>query len=399
MDATTSQDPQSRKENAPVCKQIGSGAYGAVWSVIDPRTNRKMALKTMPHVFLNLLTCKRAYREVRMLDSFCNDNVLALSDILHPRNPQMFQDIWVLTEMMETDLHKIISSRQALSLEHTKLFLYQTLRGLKYLHSANILHRDIKPSNLLVNGNCLLKICDFGLARVWNSATHQNMSHEVVTMYYRAPELLMGARSYTGAVDIWSVGCIFGELAFRKIFFQADTPYQQLHKIIEFLGSPGADALKYANEATRNYLTRQAPKPSQIEGFRVHAEPIITDVGLDLLLRLLMFNPDHRLSVEQALHHPFLIDGRTNFHTNLCSCCTTADGVRYFTAPNNLDPVHKEPFDPSWETEMDRYSMFDFRNQLYQFIITRPHIGSAALPDDFQWQNMAVHQPSQMHIQ
>lgn len=95
---------------------------------------------------------------------------------------------------MQSDLHKIIVSPQALTPDHIKVFVYQILRGLKYLHSANVLHRDIKPGNLLVNSNCILKICDFGLARVWDAGDRQNMTHEVVTQYYRAPELLMGAR-------------------------------------------------------------------------------------------------------------------------------------------------------------------------------------------------------------
>ena len=129
---------------------------------------------------------------------------------------------------MQSDLHKIIVSPQPLTIDHVKVFVYQILRGLRYLHSANILHRDIKPGNLLVNSNCILKICDFGLARIWDSRERQNMTHEVVTQYYRAPELLMGARRYTGAVDIWSVGCIFAELLARKILFQATGPIEQV---------------------------------------------------------------------------------------------------------------------------------------------------------------------------
>lgn len=103
---------------------------------------------------------------------------------------------YVLTELMQSDLHKIIVSPQPLSADHVKVFVYQILRGLKYLHSANVLHRDIKPGNLLVNSNCILKICDFGLARIWDRNDQQNMTHEVVTQYYRAPELLMGAKRY-----------------------------------------------------------------------------------------------------------------------------------------------------------------------------------------------------------
>lgn len=135
---------------------------------------------------------------------------------------------YVITELLQSDLHKIIVSPQHLSADHIKVFLYQILRGLKYLHSARILHRDIKPGNLLVNSNCVLKICDFGLARVEEPDQSKHMTQEVVTQYYRAPEILMGARHYSAAVDVWSVGCIFGELLGRRILFQAQSPVQQV---------------------------------------------------------------------------------------------------------------------------------------------------------------------------
>lgn len=142
---------------------------------------------------------------------------------------------YVLTELMQSDLHKIIVSPQPLTVDHVKVFVYQILRGLsldfcilrlpteiwfkfraisglKYLHSANILHRDIKPGNLLVNSNCILKICDFGLARIWDSRERQNMTHEVVTQYYRAPELLMGARRYRCLIYTDQYLCVLSDI-------------------------------------------------------------------------------------------------------------------------------------------------------------------------------------------
>lgn len=146
-----------------------------------------------------------------------------------------FYQRYVITELLQSDLHKIIVSPQHLSADHIKVFLYQILRGLKYLHSARILHRDIKPGNLLVNSNCVLKICDFGLARVEEPDQSKHMTQEVVTQYYRAPEILMGARHYSAAVDVWSVGCIFGELLGRRILFQAQSPVQQVSVWLSFL--------------------------------------------------------------------------------------------------------------------------------------------------------------------
>uniref|UniRef100_A0A8C0W591 Mitogen-activated protein kinase n=1 Tax=Castor canadensis TaxID=51338 RepID=A0A8C0W591_CASCN len=211
--------------SAPPDRPIGYGAFGVVWSVTDPRDGKRVALKKMPNVFQNLVSCKRVFRELKMLCFFKHDNVLSALDILQPPHIDYFEEIYVVTELMQSDLHKIIVSPQPLSSDHVKVFLYQILRGLKYLHSAGILHRDIKPGNLLVNSNCVLKICDFGLARVEELDESRHMTQEVVTQYYRAPEILMGSRHYSNAIDIWSVGCIFAELLGRRILFQAQNPH------------------------------------------------------------------------------------------------------------------------------------------------------------------------------
>lgn len=173
---------------------------------------------SLPHYTARLAT--RAAQHFKLNE--CN--------FLNSRNRHSFplHHRYVITELLQSDLHKIIVSPQHLSQDHIKVFLYQILRGLKYLHSARILHRDIKPGNLLVNSNCVLKICDFGLARVEEPDQSKHMTQEVVTQYYRAPEILMGARHYSAAVDVWSVGCIFGELLGRRILFQAQSPVQQV---------------------------------------------------------------------------------------------------------------------------------------------------------------------------
>ncbi|KAK5983226.1 Mitogen-activated protein kinase, partial [Trichostrongylus colubriformis] len=327
-------------------RPIGYGAFGVVWSVTDPRSGKRVALKKMPNVFQNLASCKRVFREIRMLSSFKHDNVSSFrilravaaavaltadevisvpdcstANVMYPKRTTVFR--YVLTELMQSDLHKIIVSPQPLTVDHVKVFVYQILRGLKYLHSANILHRDIKPGNLLVNSNCILKICDFGLARIWDSRERQNMTHEVVTQYYRAPELLMGARRYTGAVDIWSVGCIFAELLARRILFQAQGPIDQLDLIIDLLGTPTPEEMRYACEGARNHVLR-AP-------FR-----------------------DKRATVEQALKHSYLDEGRMRFHSCMCSCCYTNNpgNTRIFSM--DPDPSHEMPFDPKWEKELAR---------------------------------------------
>ncbi|CAI4230581.1 unnamed protein product [Auanema sp. JU1783] len=356
-------------QDAQPDRPIGYGAFGVVWSVTDPRSGKRVALKKMPNVFQNLASCKRVFREIKMLASFKHDNVLCLLDILQPTSPHFFQELYVLTELMQSDLHKIIVSPQPLTVDHVKVFVYQILRGLKYLHSANILHRDIKPGNLLVNSNCILKICDFGLARVWDCKEKQNMTHEVVTQYYRAPELLMGARKYTGAVDIWSVGCIFAELLGRRILFQAQGPIEQLNMIIDLLGTPSPDEMKYACDGAKNHVARGPYRVPALHKF-YQLSSSTTQEAIELLSMMLQFDPDKRATVEMCLSHQYLADGRMRFHSCMCSCCyTKANNTRVFTI--DYDPSHEQPFDPKWERELARLSMFELRESMYKFVTER----------------------------
>jgi serine/threonine protein kinase len=138
-------------------KPIGQGAYGVVCSALDNDTGEKVAIKKINKAFEHLTDTKRTLREVKILRHFHHENVIRIRDILRPLSLSAFDDIYIVTELMDTDLHQIISSPQPLTDDHTQYFLYQILRALKYIHSAHVLHRDLKPSNLLLNGNCDLK--------------------------------------------------------------------------------------------------------------------------------------------------------------------------------------------------------------------------------------------------
>ncbi|MBA0840631.1 hypothetical protein Goarm_003202 [Gossypium armourianum] len=185
-----------------------------------------------------------------------------------------FKDVYLVYELMDTDLHQIIKSPQPLSNDHCKYFIFQLLRGLKYLHSANILHRDLKPGNLLVNANCDLKICDFGLART-SRGNEQFMTEYVVTRWYRAPELLLCCDNYGTSIDVWSVGCIFAEILGRKPIFPGTECLNQLKLIINVLGSQ--------QEADIQFIDN--PKAR----------------------RMLVFDPSKRITVTEALLHPYLL--------------------------------------------------------------------------------------------
>lgn len=209
-------------------KKVGSGAYGTVASFLDKSTNEKVAVKKITDAFHDLVDGKRILREVKLLRRFKHDNIISILDMYPPDHPD-FDDIYIVTDLMETDLHKVIYSKQVLNDEHHQYFSYQILRGLLYLHSANVVHRDLKPSNILVNKNCDLKICDFGLARGFgNNEDDPTLTDYVVTRWYRAPEVVLLASEYTKSIDVWSVGCIHCELIGRKPIFTGKDHFDQI---------------------------------------------------------------------------------------------------------------------------------------------------------------------------
>mgnify|MGYP005846099757 CR=1 FL=1 len=216
---------------------IGSGAYGVVISAKDNKTDTDVAVKMVPKAFHDEIDAKRILREIKLLKHFRHENIVSIMDMMPPsvQYVEDFHDVYMVTDLMETDLHRIIYSKQKLSMDHVQYFVYQVLRGLKYIHSCNVLHRDLKPSNLLVNSNCDLKICDFGLARgVYDNGGLEGpngsllLTEYVVTRWYRAPEIMLACHEYSKPIDVWSVGCIFAELIMRKPYFPGDDYIDQV---------------------------------------------------------------------------------------------------------------------------------------------------------------------------
>ncbi len=231
-------------ERYEVKKGVGQGAYGLICAAKDTKTGDQVAIKKITNAFEDAVDCKRILREIRLLQHFSHENVLNLRDIMMPPpgKAEDWKDIYLVTELLDTDLHYIIHSKQALSDDHIQYFVYQILRGLKAVHSAKVLHRDLKPGNLLVNKNCDLKICDFGLARGVDSGS-QALTEYVVTRWYRAPELLVQNENYGPAVDVWSVGCILADLLGLKPLFPGLDALQQLQVMVATLGAQTEDDL------------------------------------------------------------------------------------------------------------------------------------------------------------
>ncbi|KAM3654632.1 mitogen-activated protein kinase 7-like [Ammospiza maritima maritima] len=291
-----------------VIETIGTGAYGVVSSARRRDTGQQVAIKKIPNAFDVVTNAKRTLRELKILKHFKHDNIIGIKDILRPSGPYgEFRNVYVVLDLMESDLHQIIHSAQPLTLEHVRYFLYQLLRGLKYIHSANVLHRDLKPSNLLVNENCELKIGDFGMARgLGADARHAKpfLTEYVATRWYRAPELLLSLHRYTRAIDMWSVGCIFAEMLGRRQLFPGRNYVHQLQLIMAVLGTPPPGVMAAIGaERVRAYVQSLPPRPPvPWESLFGDAEP----AALVLLGRMLRFDPRERVGVAEALRHPFL---------------------------------------------------------------------------------------------
>ncbi|KAK7380082.1 hypothetical protein VNO78_32467 [Psophocarpus tetragonolobus] len=285
---------------------IGKGSYGVVCSALDTHTGEKVAIKKINDVFEHVSDATRILREIKLLRLLHHPDIVEIKHIMLPPSRREFRDVYVVFELMESDLHQVIKANDDLTPEHYQFFLYQLLRGLKFIHTANVFHRDLKPKNILANADCKLKICDFGLARVsFNEAPSAIFwTDYVATRWYRAPELCGSFFSkYTPAIDIWSIGCIFAEMLSGKPLFPGKNVVHQLDLITDLLGTPPAETVaKIRNEKARRYLASMRKKqPIPFSKKFPNADPL----GLQLLERLLAFDPKDRPAAEEALSDPY----------------------------------------------------------------------------------------------
>lgn len=289
-------------------ENIGIGAYGVVCSAVHKKTNDRVAIKKIHKAFEFEKIATRTYREIKILKHFKHDNIISIRDILKPKGSvNEFNDIYIVLDLMESDLHRIIYSKQELSEEHVRYFLYQLLRGLKYIHSAKVIHRDLKPSNLLVNEDCQLRIGDFGMARGFSSNPDEPnhfMTQYVATRWYRAPEIMLSMVEYSSAVDMWSVGCIFAEMLGRKHLFPGKDYIQQIKYIIGVLGSPSKAVMDLCNSDIIKSFVNQLGNKEGIAWTTLY--PKASRKAINLLSRMLVLHPGERITVEEALKHHYL---------------------------------------------------------------------------------------------
>lgn len=199
---------------------------------------------------------------------------------------------------MDTDLHAVIRAN-ILEDIHKQYIMYQCFKCLKYMHSANILHRDLKPSNLLLNSECHVKVADFGLARSLDTKdpdTIPLLTDYVATRWYRAPEILLGSNKYTKGVDMWSMGCILAELLLGKPVFPGTSTLNQLDRVMELIGRPTQDDIEAIDCPLASTMLESLP-PTKHRKLR-DLFPTASDDALDLLRKLMQFNPHKRLTAE-----------------------------------------------------------------------------------------------------
>mmetsp|Transcript_40830 Transcript_40830/g.66201 ORF Transcript_40830/g.66201 Transcript_40830/m.66201 type:complete len:499 (+) Transcript_40830:82-1578(+) len=291
--------------------RIDEGTYGVVYRARDKETGEIVALKKVKMEKEKEGFPVTSLREINILLSIQHPNVVRVNEIVVGHN---LDSIYMVMEFMEHDLKALMEyMRQPFSQSEVKCLLKQLLEGTACLHDNWVLHRDLKSSNLLMNNKGVLKICDFGLARQYGSPIRP-YTHMVVTLWYRAPELLLGAKTYSTAIDIWSVGCIFAEMLTKEPLLPGKSELEQLDKIFKLLGTPnekiwpsfkdlpGAQKAKFANIP---YSTLRGKFPSA--SFSAN-KPYLTEAGFDLLNRMLTYDPKKRITASEALNHAYFTE-------------------------------------------------------------------------------------------
>ncbi|KAI0145405.1 cyclin-dependent protein kinase [Xylariaceae sp. FL1272] len=277
-------------------EKLGEGTYATVFKGRNRQTGELVALKEI-QLDSEEGTPSTAIREISLLKELKHENIVGLHDVVHTENKLM-----LVFEYMDGDLKKYMDThgdRGALDPITINRFMYQLIKGIEYCHSERVLHRDLKPQNLLISSqNNTLKLGDFGLARAFGIPVN-TFSNEVVTLWYRAPDVLLGSRTYSTSIDIWSAGCIMAEMYTGRPLFPGTTNEDQIIRIFRIMGTP-------TERTWPNISQLPEYKPSMqhyaTQDLRVIL-PQIDPLGIDLLSRMLVLRPEHRISAKEALNH------------------------------------------------------------------------------------------------
>lgn len=297
-------------------EKIGEGTYGVVYKARNRMSGELVALKKIRLEAEDEGIPSTAIREISILKELQHPNIVRLHDVIHTE-----KKLTLVFEYLEMDLKKFLDTNAACSRDTIKTLLYQLLKGVAFCHDRRVLHRDLKPQNLLIKtaasssmgdvagAPCYeLKLADFGLARAFGIPV-RSYTHEVVTLWYRAPDVLMGSRRYSTPVDLWSVGCIFGEMASSRPLFPGNSETDQLHRIFHVLGTPTEESWPTMTQLPEYRTDFPQYDPT---GFNTDENRTLTDTlgptGIELLMQMLRYEPGSRITAKGAMEHPFFSD-------------------------------------------------------------------------------------------
>eukprot|EP01080_Neovahlkampfia_damariscottae_P008285 gene8285-110_t len=282
-------------------EKLGEGTYGVVYKAKDNTTGALLALKKI-RLFEDEGVPGTAIREISLLKELAHPNIVLLHDVVNVN-----KQIYLVFEYLDNDLKQYIDLKrkktEMLDRILIKSYMYQIIKGIAFCHCHRVLHRDLKPQNLLIDKNGYIKLADFGLARAFNLPV-RTYTHEVVTLWYRAPEILLGSKHYSTPVDIWSIGCIFAEMWTQFALFAGDSEIDQLYKIFQVLGTPTEETWSgissFPNYKNSFPSWKGIKLSDTLKG--------MDEDGIDLIEKMLVYEPSQRISAKAALSHPYFDD-------------------------------------------------------------------------------------------
>jgi len=279
-------------------EKIGEGTYGVVYKAKNRTSGELVALKKIRLEAEDEGIPSTAIREISILKELQHPNIVRLHDVIHTE-----KKLTLVFEYLDQDLKKYLDSVDRIDANMVRSSLYQLLKGVSFCHDRRVLHRDLKPQNLLINKEGELKLADFGLARAFGIPV-RSYTHEVVTLWYRAPDVLMGSRKYSTPVDLWSVGCIFGEMVNSRPLFPGTSDHDQLMRIFKILGTPNEESwptMVDLPEYKSDFPVYETDilVPETAEG----GNSAVSSAGIELLKATLKYEPSSRITAKAALEH------------------------------------------------------------------------------------------------